>query len=49
LWDRGKVHTGFCCGDLREGEHLENTGLDGYIILNGSSRTGMDGMDWINL
>jgi hypothetical protein len=27
------VHTGFLCGDLREGEHLEDTGVDGRIIL----------------
>jgi hypothetical protein len=27
------VHTGFCWGDLREGDHLENPGVDGRIML----------------
>jgi hypothetical protein len=30
---RGEVHTGFWCGDLREGNHLEDAGVDGRIIL----------------
>jgi hypothetical protein len=30
---RGEVHTGFCSGDLSEGDHLENPGVDGRIIL----------------
>jgi hypothetical protein len=28
----GEVHTGFWCGDLREGDHLEDPGVDGRII-----------------
>jgi hypothetical protein len=28
-----EVHTGFWWGDLREGNHLGNLGLDGKIIL----------------
>jgi hypothetical protein len=30
---RGEVLTGFWLGDLREGEHLEDSGVDGRIIL----------------
>jgi hypothetical protein len=30
---RGELHTGFSWGDLREGNHLEDAGVDGRIIL----------------
>ena len=32
-------------GNLREGAHLEDPGVDGRIIL----RSGIGGMDWIDL
>jgi len=35
-------------GNLRERDHLEDPGLDGRIILNGSARNGR-GMDWIDV
>jgi hypothetical protein len=30
---RGEVHTEFWWGDPREGDHLEDPGIDGRIIL----------------
>ena len=27
------MHTGYWCGNLREGDHLEEPGIDGRIIL----------------
>jgi len=33
VWGTSKVRTGFGWGDLMETGHLENTGLDGRIIL----------------
>jgi hypothetical protein len=34
LWGREEVHTGFWWGNLRERDHLEDTGVDGRIILS---------------
>jgi len=28
----GEVHTGFCWGNLRERDHLEDQGIDGSIL-----------------
>jgi hypothetical protein len=36
-----QMHTGFWWGDLREGAHVGDPSIDGRIILNGSSRSGM--------
>jgi hypothetical protein len=33
LWGRGKVYTEFWWGNLREGDHLKDPGVDGRIIL----------------
>jgi hypothetical protein len=30
---RGEEHTGFCCGNLMEGDHLEDPGVDGRVLL----------------
>jgi hypothetical protein len=45
---RGEMHTGFCWGDLRDRDHLEDLGVDGRIILkwifkkwDGEALTGM--------
>jgi hypothetical protein len=31
--ERGEVHTGFWWGDMREGDHLEDLGVNWRIIL----------------
>jgi hypothetical protein len=33
VWGKIEVHTGFWWGDLREGDHLGDPGVDGRIIL----------------
>ena len=33
MWGRGEVHAGSLWGDLREGNHLEDPGIDGGMIL----------------
>jgi hypothetical protein len=35
------VHIGFCWWNLTDGEHTEDAGLDGRIILNGLLKIGM--------
>jgi hypothetical protein len=43
------MYTEFWWGNPREGQHLEDPGVDGRIILKLISRIGMEGMDWIDL
>ena len=33
VWRRGEVHTGLSWGNLREGDHLDDPGVDERIIL----------------
>ena len=43
------MHTGFCWGDLREGGHVEDPGVDGRIRLKSIFRKLDEGINWIDL
>jgi len=43
------VHTRFWRGDLREGDHLEDPGINGRLILRCILRKWVGVMDWIDL
>ena len=51
VWGMGEVHTGFCWGNLREMDHLEDPGADEKIILRWIFRKGNErawtGLFWI--
>jgi len=46
---KGEVHTGFWWGNLRARDHMEDPGIDERVIQDGSSGSGMGGMDWTDL
>ena len=43
------MNTGFSWGNLNGRYHSKYLGIDGKIILNGSPRSVIRGMDWIDL
>jgi hypothetical protein len=44
-----EVHTGLWWGDLREGQHLGEPGVDERIILNWIFKNWDRAMDWIEM
>jgi hypothetical protein len=44
-----EMHTGFWRGNLREGDHLGDPGIDGRIILKLIFKKWDGAMDWIQL
>jgi hypothetical protein len=44
-----ELNTGFWLGDLREGDHLGDPGVDGRIILKWIFKKWDGGVDWIEL
>ena len=47
--ERREVHRNFWWGNLREGDHLENPGLDGRMILKLIFEKWDGVMDWIGM
>jgi len=48
IWGRGAAYKGFWWGHLREGDNLENLGVDRRIILKWIFKK-WDGQTWMGL
>jgi hypothetical protein len=46
---KGELNTGYWWGTLREGDHLEDPGLDGRKMLTWNIKHWDGVMDWIDL
>jgi len=49
VWRRGEAYVGLWWGNMRERDHLEDTGIDGSIISRWIFRKWGEGMEWIDL
>jgi hypothetical protein len=49
VWGRGEVYTEFSWGNLKEGGHVEDLGVDRRIILKRIFEKWNGAMDWIDL
>ena len=49
MMGKEKVHTGFCWGNLKEGENLEEPGVDRRIISKLIFKKWDGDTDWIDL
>jgi hypothetical protein len=45
IWGRGEVYTGFCWGNQKEIDQLEDPGIDGRIIVTWIFRKWGHGLD----
>jgi len=48
-WETGQIYRGFCSGDLRERNHLEDIGVDGDNIKINLQEVRWGCVDWIDL